>query len=274
MAKTNTTVKEFKPIELKDYSSQESALTKDLINEDSLLLDESGEIEDSLELDSKLIDLKVEDLTSGYIKFQGDANILHTQNADYTTSGGWRLSSNGEIRSDKMIIVGTGGHRIEIDGINRRIRVINSNGRSTQILQGSVNFYDTAGTAVGIMESDALNSFTLANDATYEGYIRFSQDGTISLNNSASASNITVFTGGDFLVYDHTAPGSNVTYDLGGGATGNAWRNGYIQNLRLTDGMTAPTEESGRAIIYVDSADGDLKVKFGDGITKTIATDT
>lgn len=44
--------------------------------------------------------------------------------------------------------------------------------------------------------------------------------------------------------------------------------------LMLTDGITAPSATSGYATIYVDTSDGDLKVKFGDGTTKTIATDT
>lgn len=43
--------------------------------------------------------------------------------------------------------------------------------------------------------------------------------------------------------------------------------------LALTDGVTAPTAVSGLAFIYVDTADGDLKVRFGDGVTKTITTD-
>ena len=43
----------------------------------------------------------------------------------------------------------------------------------------------------------------------------------------------------------------------------------YIQ-----DGTTAPSTSSGYAYIYVDTADGDLKVKFGDGTVKTLATDT
>jgi hypothetical protein len=42
----------------------------------------------------------------------------------------------------------------------------------------------------------------------------------------------------------------------------------------LVDGVTAPATGSGYARIYVDSADGDLKVKFGDGTVKTIATDS
>ena len=47
-----------------------------------------------------------------------------------------------------------------------------------------------------------------------------------------------------------------------------------MPHLRLTDGVTAPTSTAGYALIYVDTADGDLKVRFGDGTTKTIVTDT
>jgi hypothetical protein len=42
----------------------------------------------------------------------------------------------------------------------------------------------------------------------------------------------------------------------------------------LVDGITAPSAITGKALIYIDTADGDLKVKFGDGTVKTIATDT
>ena len=44
--------------------------------------------------------------------------------------------------------------------------------------------------------------------------------------------------------------------------------------LSVTDGVTAPGAAAGRARIYVDSADGDLKVVFADGTVKTIVTDT
>lgn len=42
--------------------------------------------------------------------------------------------------------------------------------------------------------------------------------------------------------------------------------------LSITDGVTAPGGTSGLARIYVDTADGDLKVVFGDGTVKTLAT--
>jgi hypothetical protein len=44
--------------------------------------------------------------------------------------------------------------------------------------------------------------------------------------------------------------------------------------ISLTDGVTPPDATASFAHIYVDIADGDLKVKFGDGIVKTLATDT
>ena len=44
--------------------------------------------------------------------------------------------------------------------------------------------------------------------------------------------------------------------------------------IYLTDGVTAPSTVAGWALIYVDTADGDLKVKFGDGHVEVIAADT
>ncbi len=42
----------------------------------------------------------------------------------------------------------------------------------------------------------------------------------------------------------------------------------------LADGITAPGTQLGLAFLYVDVADGDLKIKFGDGTVKTIVIDT
>lgn len=44
--------------------------------------------------------------------------------------------------------------------------------------------------------------------------------------------------------------------------------------LALEDGVTAPSALSGFAQLYVDTADGDLKVIFSDGTVKTIVVDT
>lgn len=59
------------------------------------------------------------------------------------------------------------------------------------------------------------------------------------------------------------------------------WRDGttpiaamFGSPMGVPDGSTAPSAISGQALIYVDSEDGDLKVKFADGVVKTIAADT
>ncbi len=47
-----------------------------------------------------------------------------------------------------------------------------------------------------------------------------------------------------------------------------------VKILEIDDGVTAPNTASGKASIYVDASDGDLKIKFGDGTIKTIVTDS
>jgi nitrogen fixation protein FixH len=47
-----------------------------------------------------------------------------------------------------------------------------------------------------------------------------------------------------------------------------------LTHLVIQDGVTAPSSGTGVAKIYVDSSTGDLMVKFADGVTKTLATDT
>ena len=79
-------------------------------------------------------------------------------------------------------------------------------------------------------------------------------------------------------IHDNRARMANSSKNkVGGSVTVTArieHNNGWNVGLRVTDGVTAPSTESGYANIYVDTADGDLKVKFGDGTVKTIVVDT
>lgn len=44
--------------------------------------------------------------------------------------------------------------------------------------------------------------------------------------------------------------------------------------VTLTDGVETPAAVTGKAVIYVDQDDGDLKVIFGDGFIRTIGADS
>ena len=46
------------------------------------------------------------------------------------------------------------------------------------------------------------------------------------------------------------------------------------QYLAIPDGVATPNATSNQGKIYIDSADGDLKIIFGDGTIKTIITDS
>lgn len=53
------------------------------------------------------------------------------------------------------------------------------------------------------------------------------------------------------------------------------FRLGFDGALGLRDGITAPNADvAGNAWLYIDTADGDFKIRFADGTIKTIVTDT
>lgn len=46
-----------------------------------------------------------------------------------------------------------------------------------------------------------------------------------------------------------------------------------MDSLYLTDGITAPSAVAGKALVYIDTSDGDLKIIFSDSTVRTIVTD-
>lgn len=44
-------------------------------------------------------------------------------------------------------------------------------------------------------------------------------------------------------------------------------------NFKLKDGVPVPSGSLGNAIIYIDQADGSLKIKFSNGTVKVLTTD-
>jgi len=72
-----------------------------------------------------------------------------------------------------------------------------------------------------------------------------------------------------WLEYDHST--DNMNFRVNGAERLRVTSDG---GLGIPDGITAPSTETGYALLYVDTADGDLKIKFSDGTVKTIVTDT
>lgn len=110
-----------------------------------------------------------------------------------------------------------------------------------------------------------------AGDASFRDIVTGSEITANSLTRTvvakASDDSITVDTAVDWSSgYEFTY--KNPFMNMGGFETG---VNG---ELRIPDGITEPPAIAGNAQLYVDTADGDLKVKFGDGTVKTIVTDT
>ena len=72
----------------------------------------------------------------------------------------------------------------------------------------------------------------------------------------------------------HFLAATDNTYDIGA-SNATRPRNVHIAGyVSIGDGITAPGAGTGQARIYVDTADGDLKVVFADGTVKTIVVDT
>jgi len=71
-----------------------------------------------------------------------------------------------------------------------------------------------------------------------------------------------------------SAHGVGINYSSHVTDNGYLSRNLPVQRLTLLDGLPAPTATSGKASLFIDSADGSLKVMFASGIVKTLALDS
>jgi hypothetical protein len=162
------------------------------------------------------------------------------------------------------------------------------------LIQGAIGFFSNSGASATSVSMDAT--------AGQQALVRFLDGGSLKWLFAKGSSN-------DFFIYDQAntitaltvTPGATTVGKLTVGYTtaststttgalvvaggvgvagtinagsfftaGNCAANVHV----LTDGVTAPGTSLGFAQIYVDTADGDLKVKFGDGTVKTLATDT
>lgn len=125
------------------------------------------------------------------------------------------------------------------------------------------------------------NTLVIGTEAAGTGIKRnllISPGGFLYLRASASGAGW-FFNGGQHFLAE-----TDNTFDIGANGA-NRPRNVYVaghtvsgdfvqgKELLLIDGITAPAAAAGRARIFIDSLDGDLKIIFADGVVKTIVTD-
>lgn len=128
--------------------------------------------------------------------------------------------------------------------------------------------YGAAGDAF-IYTGSSGNGFNVVVPDATNGILRFFV-GTSA--NPLTNARLTVLKSGRVLIGTTTDDGANLLQ-----VNGSIQASTYLAclgQLYIKDAMTAPGAVAGYAVIYVDSADGDLKVKFADGVTKTLAADT
>ena len=217
--------------------------------------------------------------TSDVILNRDAANILALRNSTaaqafrvYNTYDGtndergfFRWASNVlQIGTDK---IGTGTARaleFQTDGTTRLTIAAN----------GAVTFASgitTSGTVNAVGSNVNCGSFA-AFVITSRGSLSSSSTGVFLLQNAAANDFDRLQFGGTTSSFP--ALKRNATALETKLADDSAYAPHAMQYLDVTDGVTAPASATGRARIYVDTADGDLKVIFADGTVKTIVTDT
>jgi hypothetical protein len=224
-------------IEFWPSASSEAILT---IADDHLFMD--ANTGDKLSLLSNRID------ATNMYGFGVEASALYSKSATYHR---WYIATNADTTSYEM----------QLDASNLDLR----NGIGLRI-------YNSDNLDVGRIRHDGTDVlFTGVNTANW---------------NFGSANRLACTGGTDLRVYDATdadyldisLDGADANVACSGvgvlkltGQTAGVQMDGYVA---ITDGITAPSAITGYAALYVDSADGDLKIIFADGTVKTIVVDT
>jgi hypothetical protein len=204
---------------------------------------------------------------------------LTSLTVDDITINGNTISSAG---ASALTITATAGQAVSIESVTLDGGVVS--GVTDLTITGDLTvdtstlYVDSSNDAVGIGTTSITSGFELE----VIGDARFGDvagDDAVELGWSSGGGQ------GFIQVYDRGASAfrdlvinNAVTIDSSGNmGVGYSTINSQLQvngDIGLIDGMSAPSATAGVAKLFVDTSDGDLKVIFGDGTTKTIATDT
>lgn len=195
------------------------------------------------------------------------------------TAGGVSLTAGNLTLSDGVVTI------TDTTAPQLTVRYDASNHMQVSVSSAGAVTFNATGASAGFTFSDAVthSSTTAMNDqvtitVTSGPQLTVAYDGSNSLGITVSSGgNVTLLaSGANLTLQSDTA--AIVTGNLQVGSPGDT--NMGATDIRcggalwIGDSIGAPTATSGFAAIYVDMADGDLKVKFADGTTKVLAADT
>ena len=193
---------------------------------------------------------------------------IASTSATETTSVGVNVTcddvqiSNGHVGGYAFGVLVTGGvSRGNISGVSVE---------GSAAVGFQINSAESRITLVGCRAIDCTTSAFRVDGDNCQLIACSAKQGSGTVVNVTGNADGTCVVGGD---YTDTAGASSVLLNSGANTTVSAAK-GIDWGLEIADGVSAPTPGTGMASVYVDSADGDLKVKFSDGTVKTIATDT
>lgn len=276
--------------------------TEDISLQGSTLIQGQGNTSGTTAFEVENIDgkslLLISDAGTGYISAGTGTKVIQWNNQEaYWFGRGASMGGTGDTSTHVLI-----GQETAINGNGHYHTVVGSRSSATKNGTGktaigydndisSTSNYSTAVGAFNKITSGQGNLFGFSNQSSANGtaignHININTANTFTIGygvSSVSKLNNTV-SNSLGLGFSETTPSflfakTADSYLNGSGnvSIGSTTANAKLDvagDIAITDGMTAPTATVGKAKIYVDSADGDLKIIFGDGTVKTITTDT
>lgn len=222
----------------------------------------------------------------GLIRIKGgtaDSCVVMTGIKSEITTAGKQTDTITLEDLNNMPVFVNGVHQTASTATNSIFKIVTSSARLVWTAVRSAT-----ATAPTYLLDDTANSHTIAASAAGSNdYSAFGCTFPMSFNRVAAATIAQAFRiGADTVNRFQVAADGKLSWGSGSaGVDTNLYRSEAnvlksddifetAGHLRIADGVTAPGTIAGVAGIYVDTSDGDLKVKFGDGTVKTIVTDT
>lgn len=250
------------------------------------LIDDSGSGTDGSVIDKADFDAILDAVDAILSGCNGDVVFTNGVGIRRNADNGYLTVSGGSADDETHGAVLTLGGNVHgtLPGY-ARLEIGNVAGAKFLVERGTnVSTFELAGSdGKATLTSSAGDGWEFNSTAANGGNLRLLNSGSVKtalgsrlqITGSGSAADSCLASVGNTYLWPQggsVVPHSSEAYALGNASS--LWASVNAAQVGIKDGITAPSTVAGLAQIYVDAADGDLKVKFGDGTVKTLATDT